>query len=231
MAVRPTAVARSAGEHPDGAISVRRTAYEHFQRSLLSGRIRPGQLVSQRELVEMLEISLGALRELLPRLEAEGLLTVLPQRGIQITSVDLRMIRNAYQMRMALEREAVIGAVQDVEDAALDHQIALHEDILAKARANPSDAVMHRAQDIDAGMHAFLVEATRNDLLIQAYGINSIRVRLINIDRMRLTPAVLPRAFADHLDLLRAIRARNEGDAVAAIERHIREARNRAVAF
>ena len=76
-----------------------------------------------------------------------------------------------------------------------------------------------------------LVEATRNDLLIQAYDINSIRVRLINIDRMRLTPAVLPRAFADHLDLLRAIRARNEADAVAAIERHIREARNRAVAF
>jgi DNA-binding GntR family transcriptional regulator len=222
---------RLAGAPIEGANSVRRSAYEQFQRSLLSGRIRPGQLVSQRELVSMLEISLGALRELLPRLEAEGLLTVLPQRGIQITLVDLRMIRNAYQLRMALEREAVIAALAQVDHGALAEQIALHQHILEQARADPSDPVMQRAQDVDAGMHAFLVEQTRNDLLIQAYAINSIRVRLINLERMRLTPEVLPKAFADHLDVLRAIEAGDEARAIVAIERHIRDARSRAVAL
>lgn len=225
------AARRTAGTGFEGAGSVRRTAYEQFQRSLLSGRIRPGQLVSQRELVTMLEISLGALRELLPRLQSEGLLTVLPQRGIQITLVDLRMIRNAYQLRMALEREAVIAALSQVDHGALANQIALHERVLEQARTDPSDLLMQMAQDVDAGMHAFLIEQTRNDLLIQAYAINSIRVRLINLERMRLTPAVLPKAFADHLDVLHAIDAGDEASAIAAIERHIHDARSRAVAL
>lgn len=231
MSARPAATRRTAIAPAEVVGSVRHNAYVQFQRNLLAGRIRPGQLVSQRELVVMLEVSLGALRELLPRLEAEGLLTVMPQRGIQITSIDLKMIRNAYQMRMALEREAVIAAVHGAEDAELDAQIALHEHILADARRGVSDPILQRAQDVDAGMHSFLIGSTRNELLIQAYEINSIRVRLINIDRMRLTPDVLPRAFADHLDILRAILGRNEREAVAALERHIQDARNRAVAF
>ena len=34
-------------------------------------------------------MSLGAIRELIPRLEADGLITTVPQRGMQIAHVDL----------------------------------------------------------------------------------------------------------------------------------------------
>ncbi len=215
--------------HHDG--SVRSSAYERFQTSLLSGRIRPGELISQRELVGMLDVSLGALRELLPRLEAEGLLSVIPQRGIQITAIDIRMIRNAYQMRMALEREAVISAIDMIPDAAILDQIAIHREVLERAEHAMSRDLLNEAQDIDSGMHTFLVGATGNDQLVRGYQIIGIRVRLINIDRIRLTPTVLPQAFGDHLRILDAILRRNRADAVAAMEHHILEARNRAVAF
>jgi DNA-binding GntR family transcriptional regulator len=210
---------------------VRSSAYDRFQVNLLSGKIRPGQLISQRELVALLGVSLGAVRELLPRLEAEGLLSVKPQRGIQITAVDMAMIRNAYQMRMALEREAVITAIDRLSDAIIAQQQAIHRDILDRAERQMSEALLLEAQDIDAGMHRVLMEATRNDQMIHAYEIISIRVRLINIDRMRLTPAVLPGALGDHLAILAAIQNRDRAAAVEAMERHIREARNRAVAF
>ncbi|MCU0906900.1 MAG: GntR family transcriptional regulator [Rhodobacteraceae bacterium] len=211
--------------------SVRSSAYERFQTSLLAGLIRPGQLISQRELVGMLDVSLGALRELLPRLEAEGLLSVIPQRGIQVTAIDIRMIRNAYQMRMALEREAVISAIDHVVDADLHAQIAIHREILARAEHAMGRELLDEAQEIDSGMHNFLIGATGNDQLVRGYQIIGIRVRLINIDRIRLTPAVLPQAFGDHLRILDAILRRSRADAVAAMEHHIIEARNRAVSF
>src|SRR5690554_4515722 len=88
--------------------SVKQVAYDRFREALFAGHLRSGQLVSQKELVTLLGLSIGALRELLPRLQSEGLLNVLPQRGIQITLIDLPMIRDAFQMRMALEREAVL---------------------------------------------------------------------------------------------------------------------------
>jgi DNA-binding GntR family transcriptional regulator len=223
--------ARAESTHRTPGAEGQASAYDRFQHSLLSGAIRPGQLISQRELVGLLGVSLGSLRELLPRLATEGLLQVIPQRGIQITSVDMRMIRNAYQMRMALEREAVIAAVDSMPQETVVAQIALHRDILDRAGADMSDAVLREAQDIDAGMHRTLIEATRNDQLIHAYGIIAIRVRLINIERMRLTPGVMPQALGDHLRILDAIGNRDRGAAVAAIEAHILDARNRAVAF
>lgn len=211
--------------------SVRSSAYERFQLNLLSGKIRPGELIAQRELVAMLEVSLGALRELLPRLESEGLLSVIPKRGIQITAIDVRMIRNAYQLRIALEREAVISAIDFVTDEALAEQINIHDDILKRAKQKTDSNLLQDAQNIDSAMHHFLIRATNNEQMIRAYEIIGIRVRLINIERIRLTSTVLPKALGDHIQILRAIQRRDRQSAVEAMEHHIFEARNRAVSF
>ena len=53
-------------------ISLREQAYENFRQQIFSARIRPGQFVSQRELAALLEMPLGAIREMIPRLEAAG---------------------------------------------------------------------------------------------------------------------------------------------------------------
>src|SRR2546421_10002568 len=81
-------------------------AYERFQQQLIASRIRPGQFVSQRELATLTGLPLGAIREVIPRLEAEGLLRTVPQRGLQIANVDVKLIRNAFQLRAMIEREA-----------------------------------------------------------------------------------------------------------------------------
>lgn len=212
-------------------VSVTKAAYDLFQQALLQGHLRPGQVVSQRELIELLGLSIGALRELLPRLQAEGLLTVMPQRGIQITVIDLPMIRDAFQIRLAFEREAVITAVKVLSQETIDTQKRLHADILARLATNPSTALLDEGQDIDTGFHDLLIGCTENELLIQAYNVNFIRIRLIKLDRIRLSETVLPAAFGDHLAILDAIDARDRAAAATTMEAHIRNARDRAIAF
>ncbi|HEY8574928.1 MAG TPA: GntR family transcriptional regulator [Devosia sp.] len=209
--------------------SVKQAAYERFRQALFDGRLRPGQFVSQRELVAMLGLSIGALRELLPRLQFEGLLNVMPQRGIQITQIDLPMIRQAFQMRMAFEREAVITAVRKLDDALLDQQESLHREILEEVRHKPSSELFERGQQIDDGFHNLLVANTRNELLVQAYAVNAIRIRLIKLDRITLSASVLPSAFGDHLAIIAAIRSRDAHAAVDAMDRHMMNARERAL--
>lgn len=188
-------------------------------------------MVSQKELVSLLDMSIGALRELLPRLEAEGLLNVMPKRGIQITSIDLPMIRDAFQMRIALEREAVLSAVRRMPDEVIAEQARLHRDIVARcaAEATPPPAFFEEGQDVDSAFHDLLITSTENELMIQAYNVNSIRIRLIKLDRIRLTRLTLPSAFADHLAVIEALGNRDAPAAVAAIEAHIRNAQNRAL--
>lgn len=208
--------------------SVQRTAYDRFQQALLEERLKPGQVVTQRLLVSLLDLSTGALRELLPRLQAEGLLTVLPQRGIQITVIDLPMIRDAFQMRMAMEREAVIVATNSWPQKTIDQQISIHQDIVERQAESPSQTLLDEGQEVDTGFHKSLIEFTKNKLLIQAYDIVSIRIRLINLERIRLSDAVLPDAFREHLAILNAINKRDQAAAVEQMDNHIRNARMRA---
>lgn len=211
--------------------SVKQIAHERFREALFDGRLRPGQFVSQRELVALLGLSIGALRELLPRLQYEGLLVVMPQRGIQITQIDLSIIRQAFQIRMALEREAVLTAVRKMPDAILDEQKILHQAIIEEFRAAPSPDVFDRGQKVDDGFHNLLIDGTQNDLLIQSYAVNAIRMRLIKLDRITLSDRVLPPAFADHLAIIESIKLRDARAASDAIDRHILNARERAIEF
>ena len=105
-------------------ISLRARAYESFQQQIVDANIRPGQFISQRELMQLLGMPLGAVRELIPRLEAEGLLKTVPQRGLQVAHVDLKLINNAFQLRKLLEREAAsrfVSTVSDADEAGRSH--------------------------------------------------------------------------------------------------------------
>jgi DNA-binding GntR family transcriptional regulator len=99
--------------------SLRAQAYESFQQQIVAANIRPGQFISQRELMQLLGMPLGAVRELIPRLEAEGLLRTVPQRGLQIAHVDVKLVNNAFQLRLLLEREAAVRFAASVSDADL----------------------------------------------------------------------------------------------------------------
>lgn len=210
---------------------VRDSAYEQFQEALLDGRLRPGELVSQRDLIDMMDLSLGALREVLPRLQAEGLINVFPQRGIQIPAIDIPMIREAFQMRAALEREAIMSAVQRIPLQVFQDQKDLHENIVRELSLNPSEDVLSRGQEVDDGFHRLLIEGTENGLIQNAYNINAIRMRLIKLDRIRLSETTLPAAFADHLAIIDALLARDTHGAMDAMDAHITNARNRAMEF
>lgn len=214
-------------KYNDGRI--RQVAYEQFQEALLDGRLRPGQMVSQRELVEMLHLSIGALRELLPRLQSENLIMVLPQKGIMIPAIDLQMIRDAFQMRAALEREAVLYALKKMPEEVLLEQKALHLEIIEAVKAGSSEELLRRGQEIDSGFHSLLMQSTRNELLMGAYDINNIRIRLIKLDRIRLNSLTLPAAFGDHIKIIDALLARDRNAAMEAMDHHIGNARERAL--
>ena len=60
--------------HSGAEPSLRQIAYDRIEELLNWGQVRPGQIISQRELMEMAGVTLGSVREAVPRFEAEGLL-------------------------------------------------------------------------------------------------------------------------------------------------------------
>ncbi|WP_222419775.1 GntR family transcriptional regulator [Rhizobium leguminosarum] len=220
------------GEAMDGTDeqpTLREKAYESFTRHLLARDVRPGQFVSQRRLVELTRLTLGAIRELIPRLEAEGLIKTVPQRGLQIAHIDLNLIREAFQLRVFLEKEAVALFTRSASDETIAGLLKQHRDIADAIRnGDGSHELEVHAQAVDWGMHDAFIDALGNTIISNAYRVNSIKMRLISQDRFRIDGHVGP-VMVEHLKVLEAIERRSAEDAVNSLVAHINHARDRAL--
>lgn len=74
-----------------------------LRQAIVERELRPGQRLVERELVDRLQVSRATIRESLRELEAEGLVTVIPQRGAVVASISLREAADIYEARAAIE--------------------------------------------------------------------------------------------------------------------------------
>ncbi|ROR24402.1 GntR family transcriptional regulator [Comamonas sp. BIGb0124] len=210
---RPPAPSGPEGE----AVNQRSRAYQGFRQQIIDARIRPGQFVSQRELV--------------PRLEAAGLIKTVPKRGLQIASVDMKLIRNAWQVRAMIEREAVVNFAQVASRETLAQLIDSHEAILERAlQPRPDEALERDAQAVDWGLHDQMVDAIGNEILSEIYRVNSLHVRLIRYDAHSMRPVQVVPAMREHLQFLQALAAGDSEGALARMMSHIELSKHRVLA-
>jgi DNA-binding GntR family transcriptional regulator len=211
------------------ATTLRDQAYQRFTRGLLAREIRAGQFVSQRELCEITGMSLGAIREMVPRLEADGLIRTVPQRGMQVAQVDVNLIRSAFQFRLIIEREAAAAFALSAPVDEFDRLQQAHEAVLAQAAKAVTPTLITRAQSVDDGMHTTIIDALGNDIISNYHRVNSLKIRLIRQQQTRIDAERVVPVMQAHLGVIAALRTRDPAVAGAAMADHIQAARNRAL--
>ncbi|MGO4527083.1 GntR family transcriptional regulator [Microvirga sp. 2MCAF35] len=214
---------------PRSEIKLRERAYDVFTERLLRSEIKPGQFVTQRELVAITGQPLGAIRELIPRLEAEGLIVTVPQRGLQILPLDITLIRNAFQFRLILEREAIAAFSQTASDTAIERIETAHRAIVESAQSGLTDQLVAEAQQVDREFHERIIDDLNNEIISKAYRVNWIKVRLIRQNETSLDEELVLPVMREHLAIIAAMRRRDMPGAVEAAVAHIMSARARAL--
>lgn len=210
---------------------LRDQAYDAFMSHLVARRLLPGQFVSQREIARLSDMSLASIREIIPRLEAEGMLKAISQRGLQIVRIDLRMVTEAFQLREVVETDAISAFLR----RAGDDEIARHAEALASIRRRTASgvtaALLQEAQDDDWALHDAFIAALDNTIISELYRVNSVRIRMIVGERIGLSVRRLPVAIAEHEAILAALLRRDEDGAKAALLAHLASSRRRALNF
>lgn len=152
----------------------------------------------------------------------------MPKRGLQIAPVDLKLIRNAWQVRAMVEREAVQHFAATASAATVARLIEQHEAILQRALQPEPDAALEKdAQAVDWGLHDTMVDAIGNEILSEIYRVNSLHVRLIRYDADSLRPMQVVPAMREHLDFLHALAAGDRAGALARMMAHIEQSKHR----
>jgi DNA-binding GntR family transcriptional regulator len=214
---------------PRSELKLREQAYDAFTHHLLQSDIKPGQFVTQRELVALTGQPLGAIRELIPRLEAEGLIITVPRRGMQILPLDISLIRNAFQFRLILEREAIVSFCQTASDARIEEIERAHQAIVTAAGKGATDEVVAEAQHVDREFHEAIVDDLNNDIISKAYRVNWIKVRLIRQNETSMDKDLVIPVMREHLAIIAALKTRDIVAATEAAAAHIMNARAHAL--
>lgn len=86
--------------------SVQQQAAEKLRAAILAGLFKPGDRLVEADMCARLGVSRPSVREALRSLEAEGLVTIIPNRGPQIPVLTWKQAEEIYQVRALLEGEA-----------------------------------------------------------------------------------------------------------------------------
>jgi DNA-binding GntR family transcriptional regulator len=85
------------------AAPLREQIVDRLRTAITECRFEPGGRLVERELCALMGVSRGSLREAMRQLEAEGLVTPIPNKGVVVATLSLEEARETYQTRAVLE--------------------------------------------------------------------------------------------------------------------------------
>ena len=94
-------------------------AYERLREAIIRGRLKPDEFLSTGEIARNMGISSMPVRAALARLRTEGLVSVVPQRGVRISAVSVMELQELFIVRSRLEGLAAGLACQHLTQGDL----------------------------------------------------------------------------------------------------------------
>ncbi|HBQ86706.1 MAG TPA: hypothetical protein DD811_09550, partial [Syntrophomonas sp.] len=95
----------------------RNEVYHYLRNAILEERLKPGQRIIERKVADKLSVSRTPVREAIRKLEQEGLVNYVPNRGAIVASLSATDVWEIYTIRSVLEGLAVRLAAQHLNSA------------------------------------------------------------------------------------------------------------------
>src|SRR4051794_18933685 len=189
-------------------------AYEALKEAIRNNAFAPGYQGSEQEIATRLGMSRTPVHEAVIRLQEEGLVRVLPRRGVVILAISADDMREIYEVMIALESAAAELLAGKPESERLPIAAELETlNVLMKTALEQDD--LSSWARADGTFHQSVIERCGNGRLARMFHTimdQSHRARMLTL-RLRPKPTG---SVSEHRAILEAIR---QGDASEARER------------
>ncbi len=209
--------------------TVGRAAYEALRSLILSGALKPGERLGERELARRIKVSRTPLREALQRLERDGLLESKRGLGYCAVSFEPRAVADIYELRELLEVHVCREAATRITAGGI-RELAEIQDSLGRFEAEESLSVDQLREEVELGfrIHEIVAREAGNALICETLMQLYDRLRLLEwIDVLWIDKWPLTRR--EHRALVAAIGARDPERAVAVAQAHLQRCKDDAL--
>lgn len=143
-------------------LPLREVVFRALRNAIVHGEFEPGERLMEVTIANRLGVSRTPVREAIRMLELEGLVVMIPRRGAEVARITEKDLRDALEIRMALEELAV--------DLACRRITAEGKNKLKQAcirfREAISSKLVPSIVDADVRFHDVIFDATNNPRLI-----------------------------------------------------------------
>ena len=188
--------------------SLRRQIFDYLSHQIEKGVLTPGSLINVRKLTEELNVSRTPLREALAQLEAQGFVTILPQRGVLINVLTYEELLNIYEILGALESQVLQTVFQCIDAKKVDAMKRCNQ-IMAQAIANEQNRKFHETNII---LHRVFLDLSCNGELTNY--VSNLKLKLFGFARKSYRKRFKESIVREHEEFIELVRAEKKSDAV-----------------
>lgn len=152
--------------------SLRKEIFDYLSNQIESGVLKPGSLINARKLTEELKVSRTPMREALAQLEVQGLVTIMPQRGVQINVLTYEALLDLFEIIGALESQVVRAVFDRITGRELDSMVQYNRAMQAAIKNGKS----RKFHETNILLHRVFLDLSTNKELIAYVG--NLKLRL-----------------------------------------------------
>ncbi len=198
-------------------------AYSTLRTGIIEGVYPPGARVTEQEIAASAKVSRTPVREALRRLEAEGLLRVVPHQGAFVTRWSEQEADDIFELRAMLEGHAARLAAGRATDEDVQQLRRLAEDQCQEA-AERSPGYLERIADLNSQFHRHL-QLAAGSARLQA-SLTTISSAPLVLQTFRdYDGDDLNRSAHHHMEMVEAIEAGDGDWAESVMHSHVMAAR------
>ncbi len=190
--------------------------YERLHQAILRGDFQPNERLIEMDLAQLYNVGRAAIRTALARLEQDGLVERVPNRGARVRAISEEEAVETLEARAVLEGLAARYAARNVTDA----DIADLRAIVGEMEARLAEGDLLGISEGNTRLHSRLLQIANNKTvarLIERLHAQHIRSQF----RLILVPGRPPRSVAEHRAIVEAVASRDPDAAEAAMRSHL----------
>lgn len=190
--------------------------YARIKDFAIDYRFRPGERINEVELAAELAVSRTPVRAALNRLERDGFVTSVPNKGFFARELTPEAVRDLYELRAAIERAAFVLACERATDA----EIETTAKAWTKHSSLKNEGSWAKIAVADESFHMALTQLSKNAQMIAALEGLCARIRFFR--RIDLESASRrERTYREHEAIIDALRRRDAAGGASLLEKHI----------
>jgi len=194
--------------------------YEEIKNGILDEIYKPGQPLPEIPLAQKYGVKRTRIRQIFQKLERDTLVEIIPSRGAFVKPISTTELQEIFEIREALEGTAARLAARKRRDEDIDEIIKSLETL----KDHPTGDDLEKKVQAGRALHEFILRSAGNKKMIGILEPLQIQVTRIWKRGILLSPERINNAFREHIEILTALKQKDEVTAERRMKEHISNA-------